>query len=78
MESDRLRLTHDFLGQMLGAPRTTVTLSAGLLQRAGLIRYSRGVVTIRNRSALEKTACECYRVVLSEFQRLGLFSPVSD
>jgi CRP-like cAMP-binding protein len=72
MESDRLRLTHDFLGQMLGAPRTTVTLSARLLQRAGLIRYSRGVVTIRNRSALEKTACECYRVVLSEFQRLGL------
>lgn len=72
MESDRLRLTHDFLGQMLGAPRTTVTLSAGILQRAGFIRYSRGVVTIRNRSALEKTACECYRVVLSEFQRLGL------
>lgn len=40
LESDQLRLTHDFLGQMLGAPRTTVTLAAALLQRAGLIDYS--------------------------------------
>ena len=40
VESNQLRLTHDFLGQMLGAPRTTVTLAAGLLQRAGMIDYS--------------------------------------
>jgi CRP-like cAMP-binding protein len=71
-ESDQLRLTHDFLGQMLGAPRTTVTLAAGLLHRAGLIDYSRGVVTIKDRPGLEEAACECYRIVRDEFQRLSL------
>ncbi len=72
LDSDQLRLTHDFLGQMLGAPRTTVTLAAGLLQRAGLIDYSRGVVTIKNRAELEQAACECYSTVRGEFQRLSL------
>jgi len=72
MESDELRLTHEFLGQMLGSPRTTVTLAAGLLQRAGLISYSRGVVTIKNRPELENTACECYGIVREEFRRLKL------
>ena len=72
MESDQLHLTHDFLGQMLGAPRTTVTLAAGLLHRAGMIDYSRGVVTIQNRPALEEAACECYGIVRDEFQRLSL------
>jgi len=71
-ETDQLRLTHDFLGQMLGAPRTTVTLAAGLLHRAGLINYSRGTVTITNRAELEQTACECYGIVRNEFQRLSL------
>jgi CRP-like cAMP-binding protein len=71
-ESDQLLLTHDFLGQMLGAPRTTVTLAAGLLHRAGLIDYTRGVVTVRNRKELEHNACECYRVVRDEFTRLKL------
>jgi len=72
MGSDRLQLTHGFLGQMLGAPRTTVTLAAGLLHRAGLIDYTRGLVTIKDRSGLEKTACECYRTVRDEFKRLAL------
>ncbi len=72
METDQLHLTHDFLGQMLGAPRTTVTLAAGLLHRAGLIDYSRGTVTIQNRDGLENTACECYGIVRDEFNRLGL------
>jgi CRP-like cAMP-binding protein len=72
MESDRLNLTHDFLGQMLGAPRTTVTLAAGLLHRAGLIDYARGTVTIRDRKGLENTTCECYHTVRNEFRRLGL------
>jgi CRP-like cAMP-binding protein len=74
METDKLSLTHDFLSQMLGAPRTTVTLAAGLLQRAGLIEYSRGTVTILNREDLEKSACECYGVVREEFRRLGLLN----
>lgn len=72
MESDELKLTHDFLGQMLGAPRTTVTLAAGLLHRAQFIDYSRGIVTIQNRKGLEETTCECYRTVRHEFERLGL------
>ena len=46
--SEQLRLTQEFLGQMLGAPRTTVTLAAGLLHRAGLIHYSRGAVALQN------------------------------
>jgi CRP-like cAMP-binding protein len=72
MESDQLLLTHDFLSQMLGAPRSTVTLAAGLLHRAGLIEYSRGVVTVQDREALAEAACECYRVVRDEFKRLKL------
>ncbi len=72
LESDQLLLTHDFLSQMLGAPRSTVTLAAGLLHRAGLIHYSRGVVTVQDREALADAACECYRVVRDEFKRLKL------
>jgi CRP-like cAMP-binding protein len=72
MTSDQLRLTHDFLSQMLGAPRTTVTLAAGLLHRAGLIDYSRGLVTIKDRGALEGASCECYFTVRDEFRRLSL------
>jgi CRP-like cAMP-binding protein len=72
METDELQLTHDFLATMLGSPRTTVTLAAGLLQRAGMIEYSRGRVTITNRKALEGTACECYQTVRTEFKRLKL------
>lgn len=58
-----LPLTQDFLAQMLGTRRSSVTLAAGHLQRAGTIKYSRGSVTILNRHALEKTACECYRLI---------------
>jgi CRP-like cAMP-binding protein len=72
IQSDRMPLTHEFLGQMLGAPRTTVTLAAGTLHQAGLIDYSRGHVTIRNRKKLESVACECYRTVRDEYRRLGL------
>ncbi len=72
MEDDHLRLTQDFLGQMLGAPRTTVTLAAGMLQRAGLINHARGTVTILDSKKLEATACECYSIVRDEFRRLEL------
>ena len=72
VESDRIPLTHEFLAQMLGTPRTTVTLAAGMLHQAGLIDYSRGHVTIKNRAELENAACECYAVVRKEFDRLGL------
>jgi CRP-like cAMP-binding protein len=71
-ETDRLSLTHEFLGHMLGAPRTTVTLAAGILHRAGLIDYARGQVMVRDRAGLQKTACECYATVRDEYRRLSL------
>jgi CRP-like cAMP-binding protein len=69
-DSDLIELTHEFLAQMLGAPRTTVTLAAGVLQNAGLIEYSRGRVTILDRERLEEAACECYTLIRDEFVRL--------
>lgn len=72
IQSDRMLLTHEFLGQMLGSPRTTVTLAAGALHQAGLIDYSRGLVTIKSRPKLELAACECYAVVRNEYRRLRL------
>lgn len=72
VQSERLPLTHDFLAQMLGSNRSTVTLAAGMLHQAGLIDYTRGHVTIKDRSGLVEAACECYRVVRNEFERLGL------
>lgn len=70
--SELLPLTQEFLGQMLGAPRTTVTLAVGLLERAELISHSRGTVTIRDNAGLQGTACECYGIVRDEFRRLRL------
>lgn len=72
VESDRIPLTHEFLGMMLGTGRATVTLAAGTLQKAGLISYSRGHVTIKDRKGLESAACECYQAVRDEYCRLGL------
>jgi CRP-like cAMP-binding protein len=72
VESDRIPITHEFLGMMLGAGRPTVTIAAGTLQEAGLIVYSRGHVTIQDRKGLEHAACECYQVVRKEYRRLGL------
>ena len=72
IESDDLEITHQSLGDMLGAPRATVTLAAGMLQRAGLVDYSRGHVRILNRRGLEEAACECYRNIRREYERLDL------
>jgi CRP-like cAMP-binding protein len=70
LEGHTLALTHEFLAQMLGVRRPTVTLAAGMLQKAGLIHYSRGVVTILDRDRLEEVACECHRVSREEYLRL--------
>jgi Mn-dependent DtxR family transcriptional regulator len=56
-------LTQEFLSQMLGVRRTTLTLIARDLQDAGLIRYRRGQIEILDRSGLEAKACECYAVI---------------
>lgn len=68
--SDQFRITQEFLGQMLGARRSTVSVSAGILQRAGLIRYVRGHVTIVDRAGLEAVSCECYSVIRTELERV--------
>ena len=59
-ESDTLSLTHEFLSEMLGVQRTTVTILARELQTLGLINYRRGRIEIRERRGLERRACECY------------------
>ncbi|MCU1323599.1 MAG: transcriptional regulator, Crp/Fnr family [Acidobacteriaceae bacterium] len=75
MESETLNLTQEFLAQMLGTQRSTVTVAAGALQRAGVIGYSRGKIQILNRLRLESTTCECYGIVRSSYDRvLGLKS----
>lgn len=61
LRSDSMPLTHDFVSSMLGVRRSRVTEAAGELQRSGLIRYSRGQVTILNLAELTASACECYR-----------------
>jgi CRP-like cAMP-binding protein len=63
VDSDLLPITHEFLAQMLGTGRPSVSLAAGILQRAGLIENLRGTVKILNRPQLEESACECYRAI---------------
>src|SRR5512140_942678 len=70
MPSDELLLTHEFRGMMLGVRRTTVTEVMGNLQKAGLIRYRRGHVSILDHDALRSRACECYDISKLEFDRL--------
>jgi CRP-like cAMP-binding protein len=70
VDSDRFELTHEFLGQMLGVRRASVTEVAGELQNDGLITYSRGVVTILDQVGLERASCECYSIIRNEYRRL--------
>jgi len=70
MPSDHFLLTQEFLAMMLGVRRAGVTVAAGALQRAGLIRYDRGRVAILDREGLQERACECYAVSKTEFDRL--------
>jgi CRP-like cAMP-binding protein len=66
LENDTVRLTHEFLSQMLGVRRPTVTVVAHMLQQAGLIRYHRGHIEILDRKGLQERACECYPVIRRE------------
>ena len=66
--SDTIYLTQEFLSYMLGVPRTSVTAVAGKLQRAGLIRYSRGKIQITDRPRMEAASCECYDIIREDIR----------
>jgi CRP-like cAMP-binding protein len=70
MDSDTLPLTHEFLAEMPGVQRSTVSIITRTLQTAGLITQSRGVITVTDRLGLEVAACECYGVIRRNFERL--------
>jgi cAMP-binding proteins - catabolite gene activator and regulatory subunit of cAMP-dependent protein kinases len=74
-ESDSLQLTQEFLAQMLGVQRSTVTVAAGSLQNQGLIGYSRGRIDILNRPGLVGVSCECYGIVLASYKRILKVGP---
>ena len=68
--SDTFPLTHEFLAMMLGVQRQGVSITAAILQKAGLIHYARGRMTITDRAGLEASACECYDFIRDQFDRL--------
>jgi CRP-like cAMP-binding protein len=68
--SDQFVLTQEFIAQMLGVRRASVSVVASVMQQAGFIQYKRGKMTILNREGLESTSCECYQTIKAEFQRL--------
>jgi CRP-like cAMP-binding protein len=68
-QKDEFKLTQQFVAEMLGVRRSTVSIAAGSLQSAGLIKYSRGVVRILDRTGLERASCECFESVQQEYRR---------
>src|SRR5581483_10495020 len=70
LPSNELIMTQELIANMLGVRREGVTEAAGVLQHAGLIRYSRGHITLLDRPGLEQRVCECYAVVKRETDRL--------
>jgi CRP-like cAMP-binding protein len=68
--SDILLLTHDVIARLLGTRRASVTVTAGLLQRAGLIKMSRGQIAILDPAGLQSMSCECYSILRNEVSRL--------
>jgi len=70
LDSNQLVMTQELIANMLGVRREGVTEGALKLQRAGLIRYARGHITVLNRAGLERRTCECYAVVKKEYERL--------
>ena len=67
-------MTQELIATMLGGRRESVTVAAGRLQDAGLLRYTRGHIIILDRQGLEVAVCECYQVVKTEYERLLGFS----
>jgi CRP-like cAMP-binding protein len=70
LQTDKLVMTHDLIANMLGVRREGVSIAAGHLQKAALIKYVRGTIIMLDRKGLETAACECYQVVRDEYDRL--------
>jgi CRP-like cAMP-binding protein len=70
LRSDKLWITQELLANMLGVRREGVTEASLALQKTGVMRYTRGHITVTDRQALERRSCECYAVVKAEYQRL--------
>ena len=73
VRSDQFDLSHEFMAILLGSTRPTVSVVAGSLQKAGVIRYKYSRITIVDRKKLEASSCECYRTITAEFDRLKLY-----
>jgi CRP-like cAMP-binding protein len=69
-ESNQLHLTQEFLADMLGVRRSSITIAAGALQTRKIIHYSRGEIIILDRSGLEKSTCECYQATIDDYQEV--------
>ena len=67
VESDRLPLTQEFLSHMLGVRRSGVTVAVGMLQQAGLVRHSRGVINVTDPEGLREASCECVKAMMEEY-----------
>jgi CRP-like cAMP-binding protein len=70
IDGNQFELKQEFLGYMLGVHRPSVSVAAGILQKAGLISYSRGRITVHDRAGLEAAACECYGIMVRAYDRL--------
>jgi len=75
--SNEFPLTHEFLAIMLGSRRSGVTVAAAILQKAGFIHYAHGIVTILDRTGLEATTCECYKITTEQFGNLLSIRPAA-
>ena len=78
LETNKLVMTQELIANMLGVRREGVAIAAKKLQKKGLIKYVRGTITMLDRKGLEQAACECYQIVMDEYDRLlGKYIPVN-